>query len=115
MTNRLLDRSSQTTPIQCFNAATGRTCGFRLFISDLPADNPQQLEEDSHIGHQGKCKCRKCLAGGEQGFTATAEGYYAFYEVRYPLKPIKMHILISDLFIIARTSTKRSTNTWFST
>jgi hypothetical protein len=46
----------------------------------MPADNPQQSEEASHIGHQGKCKCRKCHAGEECGFEATIDNYGEFYQ-----------------------------------
>ncbi|KAG6825637.1 hypothetical protein H0H92_002996 [Tricholoma furcatifolium] len=77
-------KSTHTKPIPCYNAAEQRSCGARVLTADLPADNPQQSEESSHIGHQGKCKCRACLAGGEGGFTATPEGYYAFYELGPP-------------------------------
>jgi hypothetical protein len=69
---------SLVTPVQTWDASTQRPCGFRCLGSDLPADNPQQSEESSHSGHQAKCKCRKCRAGGEAGFEATVDGYTNF-------------------------------------
>lgn len=74
-------RSTHISPVQCINAATQRPCSFIILIADLPADNPQQSEESSHIGHGGLCKCRQCLAGREKGFTATPNSYHEFYEV----------------------------------
>ncbi|PBK70286.1 hypothetical protein ARMSODRAFT_987954 [Armillaria solidipes] len=74
-------KSTHLEPVESFNAATGHPCRFRLQIPDFPADNPQQSEEVSHIGHQGNCKCQACKAGGSNGFKATAENYHEFYEV----------------------------------
>jgi hypothetical protein len=74
-------RETHKKPVHCFNAATNCPCGWHGLILDLPVDNPQQSEETSHIRHAGKCKCWKCLAGGINGFNATAEGYHVFYEV----------------------------------
>ncbi|KIY72157.1 hypothetical protein CYLTODRAFT_465626 [Cylindrobasidium torrendii FP15055 ss-10] len=73
-------RDSHKTPIPTYNAATRRPCRYRLLGSDLPADNPQQSDESCHIGHQGLCKCRVCMAGGKGGFgEATRENYHEFY------------------------------------
>ncbi|KAL1694690.1 hypothetical protein GGG16DRAFT_46832 [Schizophyllum commune] len=74
-------KKTHTAPHRCYNAATGRGCGFRTNVSDLAADNPQQSEESSHIGHQGLRKCRGCKIGGPASETETPEGYTAFYKI----------------------------------
>ncbi|KAJ6551095.1 hypothetical protein B0H10DRAFT_2169864 [Mycena sp. CBHHK59/15] len=56
-------KSTHLKPMRTYNAETQRPCGFRLNVPDGPADNPQQAEEASHIGHQGNYFCRRCLAG----------------------------------------------------
>lgn len=48
----------------------------------LPADNPQQSEEASHIGGNGNCSCRKCKVGGPQVYRQSDEGYHALHLVR---------------------------------
>jgi hypothetical protein len=68
--------SSLVEPIQTWDAFTQKPCSFRLLIPDMPADNPQQSEEASHMGHQAKCKCRDCLVGGEAGFDVTTVDSY---------------------------------------
>ncbi|KAL0563008.1 hypothetical protein V5O48_019070 [Marasmius crinis-equi] len=72
---------SHIKPIQTFNAFTKRPCGLRLAIPDLPADNPQQSDEASHIGHQGLQKCRNCKPGGSGIFKAQENvgNYYEFF------------------------------------
>ncbi|KAL0064675.1 hypothetical protein AAF712_008373 [Marasmius tenuissimus] len=77
-------RQSHSKPIRTLNASTGRPCGLRLFIPDLPADNPQQSEEASHIGHMALLKCRNCKPGECGIFRATAEGYEDFYKTGTP-------------------------------
>lgn len=59
----------------------GRMCRFRVIIPGLPADNPQQSEEASHIGPTGNCKCRRCAVGGPSSVTESQEGYHALHEV----------------------------------
>lgn len=56
-------------PIQCFNSATQHNCWVILRVPYLPADNPQQSEEASHIGENGNCLCCKCKAGGSYKLT----------------------------------------------
>lgn len=68
-------------PHSTYNAHTGRMCKFRLAISCLPADNPQQSEEASHIGPGGNCKCRRCMVGGVAASRESNEGYDALHEV----------------------------------
>ncbi|KAK1218880.1 hypothetical protein PQX77_018407 [Marasmius sp. AFHP31] len=72
-------RKSHSNPIRTFNASTHRPCRIRLFVPDLPADNPQQSDEASHIGHQGLVKCRTCKPGESGKFHATTHGYGSFY------------------------------------
>ncbi|KAJ7751043.1 hypothetical protein B0H16DRAFT_1887592 [Mycena metata] len=62
-------KSTHVKPVMTYNAETARPCGFRLNIPDGPADNPQQAEEASHIGHQEK---------------EAPDGYRSFYHVGRP-------------------------------
>jgi hypothetical protein len=71
--------ATHTNPIRCFNAATQRPCRVILQVPSLPADNPQQSEEASHIGGNGNCLCRKCKAGGPYEVTESDEGYHALF------------------------------------
>ncbi|TRM55333.1 hypothetical protein BD626DRAFT_444655 [Schizophyllum amplum] len=71
-------------PIHCFNAQTQRECAVILRVPGLPADNPQQSEEASHIGGNGLCPCRKCTLGGpvpakQIPFKQTTEGYHTYH------------------------------------
>ncbi|KAJ6569081.1 hypothetical protein B0H19DRAFT_1373408 [Mycena capillaripes] len=77
-------KSTHRTPVRTYNAATARPCGFRLNVPDGPADNPQQAEEASHIGHQGLYFCRRCLVGGTIQEKECPDGYHSFYEPGRP-------------------------------
>lgn len=68
-------------PIQCFNADTKRKASVILRVPGLPADNPQQSEEASHMGGNANCKCRKCKAGGTHEFTESDAGYHLLHFV----------------------------------
>jgi hypothetical protein len=74
-------RSTHTEPVRTYNAETERPCGFRLNVPDGPADNPQQAEEASHIGHQGNYFCRRCHVGGTNEQKECPDGYHSFYAV----------------------------------
>ncbi|KAK7047084.1 hypothetical protein VNI00_006746 [Paramarasmius palmivorus] len=76
-------KSTQTNPVRTFNAVTKRPCCFRIFVSDLPGDNPQQSDEASHISHQGNCKCRLCRPGAT-GVFAASTGYLNFFSAGTP-------------------------------
>ena len=54
-------RSTHKEPVFTHNAETNRPRSFRLHVPDEPADNPQQAEEASHIGHHGLYFCRRCF------------------------------------------------------
>ncbi|KAE9392415.1 hypothetical protein BT96DRAFT_959328 [Gymnopus androsaceus JB14] len=73
--------STHANPIQCYNAATGHYCRFRIQVPYLPADNPQQSEECLHIGHNGTFPCRVCHVGGTYAEKESDKGYKAFYNV----------------------------------
>ncbi|KAJ7504030.1 hypothetical protein B0H11DRAFT_1710405, partial [Mycena galericulata] len=77
-------KSTHKTPVRTYNADEKRPCGFRLNIPDGPADNPQQAEEASHIGHQGNYFCRRCGVGGTNEEKECPEGYHSFYETGRP-------------------------------
>ncbi|THU82965.1 hypothetical protein K435DRAFT_823079 [Dendrothele bispora CBS 962.96] len=75
---RKIVNDTQTNPIRCFNADTKRKCGVILRIPSLPADNPQQSEEASHIGTGNKL-CRRCHVGGSHKEKESDTGYHALY------------------------------------
>lgn len=77
----LIHRDTEINPVRCFNAHTKRPCRFILRVPGLPADNPQQSEEASHIGGNGNMPCRKCHVGGPHESTESDEGYDAFHYV----------------------------------
>ncbi|KAK7437483.1 hypothetical protein VKT23_018555 [Stygiomarasmius scandens] len=72
---RKIVNDTQTNPIRCFNADTKRRCGVILRVPSLPADNPQQSEEASHIGGQGNKFCRRCNVGGSYEEKESDTGY----------------------------------------
>ncbi|KAF8501217.1 hypothetical protein JB92DRAFT_2741767, partial [Gautieria morchelliformis] len=73
-------RGTQHKPPCTFNAHSHCLCKFRLAVPGLPADNPQQSEECSHIGPSGNCKCRRCLVGGPAAVMESDDGYHALHE-----------------------------------
>ncbi|KAJ7133713.1 hypothetical protein C8R43DRAFT_895024 [Mycena crocata] len=77
-------KSTHVQPIRTYDADTSRPCGVRLNVPDGPADNPQQAEEASHIGHQGLYFCRRCHVGGSHEERECPNGYHAFYEASQP-------------------------------
>ncbi|KAJ7811521.1 hypothetical protein B0H13DRAFT_1666758 [Mycena leptocephala] len=77
-------KSTHLKPMHTYNAETQRPCSFRLNVPDGPADNPQQAEEASHIGHQGNYFCRRCLVGGTNEEKECPDGYHSFYEAGRP-------------------------------
>ncbi|KAJ7261648.1 hypothetical protein C8J57DRAFT_1450891 [Mycena rebaudengoi] len=73
-------KSTHENPVRTYDADSGRPCSFRLNVPDGPADNPQQAEEASHIGHQGSHFCRRCMVGGTNEEKECPDGYHSFYE-----------------------------------
>ncbi|KAJ7714446.1 hypothetical protein B0H16DRAFT_1667208 [Mycena metata] len=71
--------ATHTKPIPCYNAETKRKCRVVLRVPSLPADNPQQSEEASHMGGNANCGCRRCKAGGPHTVTETDQGYHAMH------------------------------------
>ncbi|KAJ7222568.1 hypothetical protein GGX14DRAFT_352846 [Mycena pura] len=57
-------KSTETKPVRCYNVHTKRKMAIILRAPGLPADNPQQSEEASHIGCNANFPCRKCMWGG---------------------------------------------------
>ncbi|KAJ7230002.1 hypothetical protein GGX14DRAFT_344444 [Mycena pura] len=57
-------KATENDPVRCFNAGTGCKCRFIIRAPGLPADNPQQSEEASHMGANANYPCRKCHWGG---------------------------------------------------
>ncbi|KAJ6615575.1 hypothetical protein B0H10DRAFT_2164804 [Mycena sp. CBHHK59/15] len=77
-------QSMHTKPIRCYNAETKRNCQAILRLPSLPADNPQQSEEASHMGGNANCGCRRCKAGGPHEVTESDEGYHAMHYAGVP-------------------------------
>ncbi|KAJ7343257.1 hypothetical protein DFH08DRAFT_915165 [Mycena albidolilacea] len=67
---------TEKEPVQCYNAATNRICRFIIRTPGLPADNPQQSEEASHMGCNSNFPCQKCQWGGTQIEKETEEIYH---------------------------------------
>ncbi|KIM72050.1 hypothetical protein PILCRDRAFT_82220, partial [Piloderma croceum F 1598] len=66
-------------PIHCFKADTQTTVRVILQVPVLPADNPQQSEEASHMGGNVNCKSRKSTKGGPHEVTESDTGYHELY------------------------------------
>ncbi|KAJ6563257.1 hypothetical protein B0H10DRAFT_2239490 [Mycena sp. CBHHK59/15] len=69
-------KSTETKPVKAYNAATKRKCRFILRVPGLPADNPQQSEEASHMGSRANFPCRKCHWGGTNKEKETNQMYH---------------------------------------
>ncbi|THU85182.1 hypothetical protein K435DRAFT_926248 [Dendrothele bispora CBS 962.96] len=67
-------------------------CGVRLHISVLPADNPQQAEEASHMGGNANHPCRKCNVGGPSQHIQTDEGYHSLYLMKSAMKDVQKSV-----------------------
>ncbi|KAJ7302618.1 hypothetical protein DFH08DRAFT_641770, partial [Mycena albidolilacea] len=77
-------QATHTNPIRCYNAETHRNCRVILRVPSLPADNPQQSEEASHMGGNANCGCRRCKAGGSHDHTESDEGYHSMHYAGLP-------------------------------
>ncbi|KAJ7768071.1 hypothetical protein DFH07DRAFT_866822 [Mycena maculata] len=71
-------KSTETKPVKAYNAATKRKYRFILRVPGLPADNPQQSEEASHMGSRANFPCRKCHWGGTNKEKETNQMYHEF-------------------------------------
>ncbi|KAK0211405.1 hypothetical protein IW262DRAFT_1450617 [Armillaria fumosa] len=78
--------NTEKNPVRCFNAHTKRPCHFILHVPALPADNPQQSEEASHIGGNANMGCRKCHAGGCHEHTESDSSYDALHYAKICLE-----------------------------
>ncbi|KAJ6625670.1 hypothetical protein B0H10DRAFT_1782828, partial [Mycena sp. CBHHK59/15] len=72
-------QATHTDPIQCYNAETHRNCHVILRVPGLPADNPQQSEEASHMGGNSNLGCRRCDVGGPHTHMESDEGYHSLH------------------------------------
>lgn len=95
-------------PIKCFNAHTRREASVIIRVPGLPADNPQQSEESSHMGGNANCGCRKCKVGGSHELTESDNGYHALHFVCFMFS-ILIYISLSQ--ITGWGSSKRTRNT----
>ncbi|KAJ6608328.1 hypothetical protein B0H10DRAFT_2303295 [Mycena sp. CBHHK59/15] len=77
-------QATHTDPIPCYNAETHRNCRVILRVPSLPADNPQQSEEASHMGGNANCGCRRCKAGGPHEHTESDAGYHSMHYAGLP-------------------------------
>ncbi|KAJ7207881.1 hypothetical protein GGX14DRAFT_567184 [Mycena pura] len=69
-------KETESSPIQAYDATTQRPCRIILRAPGLPADNPQQSEEASHMGGNANHPCRKCHWGGTQKEKESAHLYH---------------------------------------
>ncbi|KAJ7080438.1 hypothetical protein B0H15DRAFT_787211 [Mycena belliarum] len=69
--------STETDPVPCYNSYTKKKCRVILRAPGLPADNPQQSEEASHMGSNANYPCRKCKWGGTTIEKTTEDIYHA--------------------------------------
>ncbi|KAJ3738322.1 hypothetical protein DFH05DRAFT_1454991 [Lentinula detonsa] len=72
-------KETETNPVRCYNAHTGRMCRCILRVPMLPADNPAQAEEASQNGGNSNHPCRKCKVGGGHQDTESPDGYHSFF------------------------------------
>jgi hypothetical protein len=70
-------KATEKKPVKCFNAATRRKAAIIVRAPGLPADNPQQSEECSHMGSNANFPCRKCKWGGTKMEKETDQVYHA--------------------------------------
>ncbi|KAF7339456.1 hypothetical protein MSAN_02159900 [Mycena sanguinolenta] len=77
-------QATHSNPIPCYNAETHRNCRIILRVPSLPADNPQQSEEASHMGGNANCGCRRCKAGGTHEVTESDAGYHNMHYAGIP-------------------------------
>ncbi|ESK89680.1 hypothetical protein Moror_8586 [Moniliophthora roreri MCA 2997] len=60
---------------------------FQLIPHVLPADNPQQSENTSHVGGQGNMKCCRDLRGGTDAEKESDTGYHGMFSPGIPHTP----------------------------
>ncbi|KAJ7208195.1 hypothetical protein GGX14DRAFT_365577 [Mycena pura] len=75
-------KSTESKPVRCYNVHTKRKMAIILRAPSLPADNPQQSEEASHIGCNANFPCRKCVWGGT---TINKTSEKIFHDCHLPL------------------------------
>ncbi|KAJ6548059.1 hypothetical protein B0H10DRAFT_2202645 [Mycena sp. CBHHK59/15] len=99
--------STHTNLIPCYNAETRRNCRVILRVPSLPADNPQQLEEVSHMGGNANCGCRRCKAGGSHEVTESDAGYH---DMHYTATGVKDKVAQYWIEILLQKSREIKTN-----
>ncbi|KAF7310181.1 FAD-binding-3 domain-containing protein [Mycena indigotica] len=70
-------RSTEQDPIQCFDSHCNKNIAIIVRAPGLPADNPQQSIEASHIGCNANFPCRKCAWGATTIDKTSPEIYHA--------------------------------------
>ena len=76
-------RATHKNPIRCYKADTHSRACVILQVPNLPADNPQQSEEASHMGGNANQKCRCSMKGGPHTITESNEGYHELYTIHH--------------------------------
>ncbi|KAF7288607.1 hypothetical protein MIND_01427300 [Mycena indigotica] len=69
--------STEADPIHCLNVHTQKPTAIVLRAPGLPADNPQQSIEASHIGCNANFPCCKCIWGGTTIQKTAPDVYHA--------------------------------------
>ncbi|KZV95756.1 hypothetical protein EXIGLDRAFT_671890 [Exidia glandulosa HHB12029] len=83
-------------------------CKFRIVAISLPADNPQQSAESSHIGPGGNKSCRCCHVGGTQREMETDEGYASLFSDGVPRTTEETRSAIEEQLRTAMTGVELS-------
>jgi hypothetical protein len=74
------DRKTHVAPIPAYNGHKNKACCIVIRVAALPADNPMQAEEASHM--LGSLRiCRQCEAGGPKPETESDAGFHALHIV----------------------------------
>ncbi|TEB15367.1 hypothetical protein FA13DRAFT_1876169 [Coprinellus micaceus] len=63
-----------------YDCLAGQEIMFQLIPHVLPADNPQQSENASHMGVNAQAKCRRDMTAGSDEQKETDEGYRALFK-----------------------------------
>ncbi|KAJ7902849.1 hypothetical protein B0H14DRAFT_3079952 [Mycena olivaceomarginata] len=94
-------QATHTDPIRCYNAATRRNCRAIVRVPSLPADNPQQSKEASHMGGNANCGCQRCKAGGTHLQTESDEGYHAMHYAGVPRFAVQTKSVLEEQLSLA--------------
>ncbi|KDQ05921.1 hypothetical protein BOTBODRAFT_182090 [Botryobasidium botryosum FD-172 SS1] len=91
-----------------YHAGLGMEICFRILIHNLPADNPQQSTECSHIGMGGNRFCRRCHVGGTDKEKERMPGYDEVFRTGVPRTPAETLQEVKDQLTLAQAGYAKS-------